>query len=76
VDGKEAPIFKANHFFRAVVLAPGEHVVVFKYEPLSFKIGLIVSVFTILCIVAISVVVYRKGSNSPSINAVTDRRNP
>ncbi|MEX0806565.1 MAG: YfhO family protein, partial [Candidatus Binatia bacterium] len=58
VDGIEARILKANHFFRAVVLPQGEHVVEFKYEPLSFKIGLIVSLATGLCILMISVGVF------------------
>ena len=47
VDGRETRILKANHFFRAVVLAEGKHVVEFRYKPLSFKIGLAVSLTTL-----------------------------
>ena len=61
VDGKETRILKANHFFRAVVLAEGEHVVEFRYEPLSFKIGLAVSLTTLCILVLISVFVYFRG---------------
>ena len=35
VDGKEAPVLRANCNFRAVALAPGRHSVVFRYAPLS-----------------------------------------
>ena len=61
VDGRETRILKANLFFRAVVLAEGEHVVEFRYEPLSFKIGLAVSLTTLCALVLISVFVYFRG---------------
>jgi hypothetical protein len=61
VDGRETRILKANHFFRAVALAEGEHVVEFKYDPLSFKIGAWISLFTITGILAITLFVYIKG---------------
>jgi len=50
VDGKESKIYQANYVFRAVYLTPGSHTIVFKYEPVSFKIGLCVSLLTLLCI--------------------------
>lgn len=46
VDGKEERILRANFFFRAVPLSAGDHVVEFRYEPLSFRIGLVISVTT------------------------------
>ena len=46
LDGNETNIFRANHFFRAVVLPKGAHRVEFKYEPWSFKLGWIISLFT------------------------------
>ena len=55
VDGTEEPILRANHFFRAVILGEGGHVVEFKYEPLSFKVGSIGSLVTVLGIVIVSV---------------------
>jgi hypothetical protein len=51
VDGKEAEILRANLFFRAVVLPAGEHIVEFRYEPRTFKIGLVISVTTLLCLI-------------------------
>ena len=39
----ELPIYRADGNFRAVPLGPGEHVIHFKYTPMSFKLGLYVS---------------------------------
>ena len=67
VDGKERPILRANHFFRAVALPDGDHVVEFKYDPLSFKIGAWISVFTIISIMAITWFVYVRGKKTPLV---------
>jgi hypothetical protein len=55
VDGREEPILRANHFFRAVILGEGEHIVEFKYEPISFKVGSIASLVTVLGLGIVSV---------------------
>lgn len=47
VDGQSAEVFPAYHAFRAVLVPEGEHVVVFTYEPLSFRLGLWVSIITL-----------------------------
>ncbi len=47
VDGAETDIWRANSLFRAVEMAPGEHTVVFKYEPRSLRWGTILSLITI-----------------------------
>jgi len=43
VDAKETKIYRANYAFRAVVVPEGKHTVIMKYDPDSFKIGLIIS---------------------------------
>jgi hypothetical protein len=43
VDGVEVPIERADYFFRAVYLNSGQHTVVFRYDPGSFRLGLAVS---------------------------------
>lgn len=43
VDGVNTTIWPANVAFRAVVMPPGEHTVVFWYDPDSFKVGTIMS---------------------------------
>ncbi|MZH03109.1 MAG: YfhO family protein, partial [Nitrospinae bacterium] len=48
VDGNEKEILRANYLFRAVVIGPGEHQVRFEYDPLSFKLGLTITVITFL----------------------------
>ncbi len=47
VDGVEVPIFRANFAFRGLYLpTPGEHTVVMKFDPLSWKIGLGLTLLT------------------------------
>jgi Bacterial membrane protein YfhO len=67
VDGRETSIVKANHFYRAVQVPTGRHFVEFKYEPISFKIGLIISLLTFISIAAISLVLllYKRESVLP-----------
>jgi len=51
VDGKREKTYKANYTLRAVYLEPGVSSIVFKYNPVSFKIGVIISLVTLLIIV-------------------------
>jgi len=48
VDGKRDEILRANFVFRAIPVGPGSHRVEVVYEPLTFKIGLSVSLLTVL----------------------------
>jgi len=52
VDGQETEILAANHAFRAVALAAGEHTVVFEYAPLSFRLGAWISLGALLLLAA------------------------
>ena len=47
VDGRETKIYRANFMFRAVALDRGAHKIEFVYDPLSFKLGMVISIFTI-----------------------------
>jgi hypothetical protein len=70
VNDKEVKIYRANLFFRAVSLPSGNHVVEFRYEPASFKIGLIISIMTMMSLFMISIVIAlraRKRRNSISM---------
>lgn len=51
VDAREHKILRANYMFRAVALDRGPHIVRFVYDPLSFKIGGIVSCAAIFILV-------------------------
>ncbi|MBI5565469.1 MAG: YfhO family protein, partial [Chloroflexi bacterium] len=65
VDGTPTPIELANTAFRAVKLSAGEHVIEFRYEPASVKIG---AAITIVCgvIVLIGLTVTRQASRRAS----------
>ena len=50
VDGRAVEILRANYLLRAVPVAAGKHVVEMRYEPESFRIGLILSVLGCLVV--------------------------
>ena len=56
VDGRSAPWYPANENFRAVAIPAGSHTVVFRYRPTSVRDGAIVSVVSILGLVALALV--------------------
>ncbi|MGB7948347.1 MAG: YfhO family protein, partial [Candidatus Binatia bacterium] len=68
VNGKDEIIRRANLFFRAVALPAGHHTVEFRYAPMSFRVGLIVSVATIvgLCLVPVSIGFRRRKQKDPN----------
>ena len=53
VDGADAPILRANYAFRAVPIPAGEHRVRMEFSPLSWKIGLAISGFTVLALILV-----------------------
>jgi hypothetical protein len=52
VNEREVRILRANYNFRAIPLEAGEYEVKFIYDPISFKIGMLVSFLTLAGIVA------------------------
>jgi hypothetical protein len=52
VDGEPADVERVDYLFRGVRLGPGAHTVEFRYEPLSFRIGWIVSLLALVGLVA------------------------
>ncbi len=56
VNGAERKILRANYLFRGVELPAGNHQVEFSYEPESFKIGLIISLFTAGLLLAVPLI--------------------
>jgi hypothetical protein len=53
LDGERVPLLQADYAFRAVRVPAGKHIVEFRYEPLSFRIGLILSIVTMLLCIAV-----------------------
>lgn len=58
VNGKEQKIYRADYAFRSIPVNAGRHVVEFVYDPLNFKIGLAITLFTLFLISASGVVYY------------------
>ena len=56
IDGQSTKIYRANYNFRAVLVPEGKHEIVFQYKPLSFKIGLYLSIGTFLSLLVTSLV--------------------
>jgi hypothetical protein len=52
VDGKETTIYLADGFVRAIFVPAGDHNIEFSYEPMSFRIGLIISFTTVIIMVS------------------------
>ena len=50
VDGKRVPIYRADYLLKAVAVERGNHQVVFLYQPLSFRIGLGLTLLSIVII--------------------------
>lgn len=51
VDGQEAPVVRANYLFRAVPIPSGQHQVRMIYDPLSFKLGAIISGLVLVSVI-------------------------
>ncbi len=64
VDGKPSTIYRADYSFRGVVFPPGDHAVVFSFEPSTVTLGFWGSITGIIVIM----VVYFKLSKSDRVN--------
>lgn len=60
INGREGEIFRANVFFRGVPLPAGDHLVEFRYEPRSLRVGLAMSLMTLLGVVGFTALRYFK----------------
>jgi hypothetical protein len=63
VDGKPAPLLRADYAFRGVALAPGKHRVEMRFRSLPTKIGLALSGLGLLGLLAL----WLRGRRSPSV---------
>ena len=61
MDGRRREIVPTNLVMRGVFLPAGEHEVVFVYAPLSYKVGLALSVLAIVGCVVFAIVRTRHG---------------
>ena len=44
IDGKETPVLRSNRMMRGAPVGAGSHFLVYTYEPMALKVGLVVSV--------------------------------
>jgi len=51
VDGREERIHRADHAFRAVRVGAGDHTVVFTYLPVSFRVGLLLTILGLVAVI-------------------------
>lgn len=51
VDGRPAKIERADYYFRAVYLEEGKHTIEFVYAPLSFKVGVAISLASLALVI-------------------------
>ena len=69
VNGKPAPLLRANQMFRAVALSPGTHRITFRYRPLSLQWGAAV---TLMAALAIGLFAWRRpGRRNIRVQAAT-----
>jgi hypothetical protein len=60
VEGKETPIYAVDGILRGIFLNEGKHMVRLEYKPLSFSIGLAISILSLLATIARLVYLYRQ----------------
>jgi hypothetical protein len=60
VDGKDAPVERVDYLLRGVRVPAGTHTVELRYEPLSWRIGAIVSLLSMVGLVLAAAVGWRR----------------
>jgi hypothetical protein len=58
--GEELEVFPAYHLFRGVVVPAGRHRIEFQYCPLSFRVGAMISVATLLVMLVAALITMRR----------------
>ena len=62
IDGKKTHIQRADYLLRAVVVPEGKHIVRFVYEPLSFRVGGIITLTALFSLAAYFILSRHKGN--------------
>jgi len=60
IDGKETKIYRANYAFRAITVPTGDHRVKFIFDPMSFKIGYVISLASLVLLIALLLTVKKR----------------
>jgi hypothetical protein len=54
IDGRAAPILRADYLFQAILVSPGTHQITFEYRPLSYILGIWITFAAMLGLVVIT----------------------
>jgi len=73
IDGAREKVYLCNYYFRGICVPPGEHIVEFKYRPLSFSIGLIVTLSSLILTLLIFLVDRRVNRHCERSEAISGR---
>jgi hypothetical protein len=65
IDNNEAKIYRTNYTFRSIYLPKGNHKILFIYKPLSFQIGLLTSLLSIILLIIVSAFNFRNIKANP-----------
>jgi uncharacterized membrane protein YfhO len=60
VDGQPTPVLRGDVLFRVVPIPAGEHNVEFRFEPASVKLGLLLSLASVVGVVATLILAGRR----------------
>jgi len=60
VDGAETPIYRADFAFRAVYVPAGEHTIVMRFDPPAWRMGLTITVLTLLALAGWALLAWRR----------------
>jgi hypothetical protein len=60
VDGRPAPVARVDYLFRGVPIGAGSHTVVFRYEPVTWTVGWIVSAVSLVALALAVAVGWRR----------------
>ncbi|MEM4230354.1 MAG: YfhO family protein [Candidatus Pacearchaeota archaeon] len=63
IDSKETKIYRADYAFRAILVPAGKHNVEFRYDPVSFALGLKVSIISLIILIGFSMLIPRMVKN-------------
>lgn len=67
----ETKIYRANYSFRSVLIPEGDHEIVFRYEPLSFKVGAVISILGLLETIAFGVLSSQKRKEEKNFSNIS-----
>jgi uncharacterized membrane protein YfhO len=67
VDGQPAPVYRADYLLRAVPVEAGRHRIEVYYDPPLFKVGLAITILTLLVSGALLIIVALRDKKGPRI---------